>query len=150
MRVFIERPDDPVGLSDCERVNERLSVLLDLEDPIPGPYTLEVSTPGLDRPLRTVSDCERFRGHRIEVRFRTAEARSRTVTGVLRRVDGGNLELDAGKGRERIAWDAVARARLAPDYGALMRGAARRNGTGGRRRAARPGRGRGERKRRRR
>lgn len=62
-RVFIERPDGNTGLSDCERVSSRLGLLLDVEDPIESSYTLEVSTPGLDRPLHGPRDYERFTGH---------------------------------------------------------------------------------------
>jgi ribosome maturation factor RimP len=60
-RVFIER-DTGVGMEDCEQVSQRLGVLLDVEDPIEPSYTLEVSTPGLDRPLWTKRDYQRFSG----------------------------------------------------------------------------------------
>lgn len=120
VRVFIERTTDAVGLDDCERVNEKLSALLDLEDPIPGSYTLEVSTPGLDRPLHSVEECQRFLGRRIRVRHRT-ESRRDTVTGTLRAVNGDAvLCLSGPEGERQIAWSAVVAARLAPDYGALL------------------------------
>lgn len=120
MRVFIERANDAVGLADCERVNEKLSVLLDLEDPIPGSYTLEVSTPGLDRPLRSVEDCRRFLGRRVRIRHRT-ENRPDTVTGTLRAVErGAVLCLNGPEGKRQIAWSAVVAARLAPDFAALL------------------------------
>ena len=120
IRVFIERPDDAVGLGDCERVNEKLSALLDLEDPIPGSYTLEVSTPGLDRPLQSVEECRRFLGHRVRIRHRM-ESRPDTVTGTLRAVNGDAVLCLSGPGGERqIAWSAVVAARLAPDYAALL------------------------------
>lgn len=121
MRVFIERTNDAVGLVECERVNEKLSALLDLEDPIPGSYTLEVSTPGLDRPLRTVEECRRFLGRRVRIRHRT-ESRPDTVTGTLRAVnEDAVLCLSGPDGERRIAWNAVVAARLAPDYAALLR-----------------------------
>ena len=120
VRVFIERPDDPVGLGDCERVNEKLSALLDLEDPIPGSYTLEVSTPGLDRPLHSVEECRRFLGRRVRIRHRT-ESRPDTVTGTLQAVNADAVLCLTGLGGERrIAWNAVVAARLAPDYAALL------------------------------
>ena len=120
VRVFIERPDDAVGLGDCERVNEKLSALLDLEDPIPGSYTLEVSTPGLDRPLHSVEECRRFLGRRVRIRHQT-ESRPDTVTGTLQAVNGDAvLCLIGPDGERRIAWSAVVAARLAPDYAALL------------------------------
>lgn len=73
-RVFIEC-DSGVGLEDCEQVSQRLGVLLDVEDPIESSYTLEVSTPGLDRPLWTKRDYQRFAGRlaRIMTRERIQE-----------------------------------------------------------------------------
>ena len=79
-RVFIETPDGSVGLSDCERVSKRLSVLLDVEDPIESAYTLEVSTPGLDRPLHDAADYERFSGKLARVKTsRPLDGRKRFV-----------------------------------------------------------------------
>lgn len=78
-RVFIDR-ESGVGLDDCERVSERLGVLLDVEDPIESSYTLEVSTPGLDRPLWTKKDYERFTGRLARIRTRKLiDERSRFV-----------------------------------------------------------------------
>ena len=120
VRVFIERPDDAVSLADCERMNEKLSVLLDLEDPISGAYTLEVSTPGLDRPLRSVEDCRRFCGRRVRIRHQ-AEGRRDTVIGTLEAVEGDAvLYLSGPEGERQIAWGAVLGARLDPDLEALF------------------------------
>ena len=120
VRVFIERTDDAVGLTDCERVNEKLSALLDLEDPIPGTYTLEVSTPGLDRPLRSVEECQRFLGRRVRIRHRM-ENRQDTVTGTLRAVkEDGVLCLNGPNAERQIAWSEVLAVRLAPDFEALL------------------------------
>lgn len=130
VRVFIERPDDAVGLADCERVNERLSALLDLEEPIPGAYTLEVSTPGLDRPLHSIEDCRRFCGRRVRIRHRT-EGRPDTLIGTLEAVQPDAVLCLNGPGGERqIAWNAVLGARLDPDLEALFQ----RRGGGRRRR----------------
>ncbi len=101
-------------------MNEKLSALLDLEDPIPGSYTLEVSTPGLDRPLHSAEECRRFLGRRVRIRHRT-ETRKDTVTATLRAVEGDAvLCLNGPDGERRIAWSAVVAARLAPDFEALF------------------------------
>ena len=68
VRVVIDRPgpsaspEESVSIEDCEQVNREMSTILDVEDPLPYAYTLEVSSPGLDRPLRGVNDYRRFAG----------------------------------------------------------------------------------------
>lgn len=129
--MFIDRPDDPVGLGDCERMNERLSELCDLEDPVPGAWTLEVSTPGLDRPLFSLEQCRRFLGQRVRVRHRAPdrtergvadpeERRRPTVVGTIRSAESGILGLEAPEGPVRIEWGLVERVRLVPDFDALL------------------------------
>ncbi len=124
--VFIEREADAVGLADCERVNHALSAMLDVEDPFRGPYTLEVSTPGLFRPLRSLADCERFLGRRIRVRYRDGD-RDSERSATLARVEGGVLHLGTTPKELAVAWSAVAAARLDPDVAALLRRGARRS-----------------------
>ena len=76
VRVFIDRPgpaatpEDSVSIEDCEQINRELGTILDVEDPLPFTYTLEVSSPGLDRPLRNVEDYRRFAGRLGQVRRR--------------------------------------------------------------------------------
>ncbi len=69
LRIFIDRPEG-VGLDDCERVSHEISALLDVEDPVPTAYTLEVSSPGLDRVLRTPAHFQRFVGERVRLELR--------------------------------------------------------------------------------
>ena len=64
LRIFIDREAGGVTLADCERVSEQLGAFLDVEDPLPGSYVLEVSSPGLDRRLRTLAHFERFTASR--------------------------------------------------------------------------------------
>src|SRR5436189_2999516 len=78
LRVRIDRPgsgasaDESVSVEDCARVSRDLSAVLDVEDLVPTAYTLEVSSPGLDRPLRQVGDYERFAGRRVKIVMREA------------------------------------------------------------------------------
>jgi ribosome maturation factor RimP len=73
VRVFIDRPgpaatpEDSVSIEDCEQVNREMGTILDVEDPLPFTYTLEVSSPGLDRPLRDPGDYRRFAGRLAKV-----------------------------------------------------------------------------------
>jgi ribosome maturation factor RimP len=93
-RVFIEREGGEVGLADCERISKRLGLLMDVEDPIHSAYTLEVSSPGLDRPLHDASDYERFTGRLARLKTRhPLEGRKRFV-GRLAGISDGSVVID--------------------------------------------------------
>jgi ribosome maturation factor RimP len=113
VRVFIDRLAG-VGLDDCERVSHELSALLDVEDPVPVGYTLEVSSPGLDRVLRTPAHFQRFVGERIWLELRAAREGRRRYTGRLEACDGEGIELNVDGAMVRVPFAEVSRARLAP------------------------------------
>ena len=100
-RVFIETTEGSAGLADCERVSRRLSVFLDVEDLIESSYTLEVSTPGLDRPLRVERDYQRFKGKLASVKTNRAIDGQKRFLGRLGGFDDGNLLLQLVEHRER-------------------------------------------------
>jgi ribosome maturation factor RimP len=109
LRLFLDREDGGVNLGDCEVVSKQVSALLDVLDFGRGRYTLEVSSPGLDRQLYRPRDYERFTGHLVRVTYRTPEADAkRTVVGRLEAYrpdeggEGGEIDV-----RERDARDAV-------------------------------------------
>ncbi len=95
LRLCIDRPGG-VGMRDCARISRLLSPVLDVEDPVPGRYHLEVSSPGMDRPVQRLADFERFAGLQIKLRLAAGSGRKRArgklcgVQGqdVLVRVDG--------------------------------------------------------------
>ncbi len=99
LRLVLDRPEESggVGLADCEAVSKDVSALLDVAEFGRGRYTLEVGSPGLDRPFYRPSDYERFLGRRVRVRFRDPETgRRATVVGRLaqhRPESGGEIEL---------------------------------------------------------
>jgi len=70
LRIYIDRAEDGVTVDDCERVSHQVSALLDVEDPISGEYTLEVSSPGLDRPLFTLDQFQQYVGETVRIRTR--------------------------------------------------------------------------------
>lgn len=136
-RVFIERIQNGrnggdigdvgggVGLEDCQRVGERLSLLLDVEDPIESSYTLEVSSPGLDRPLHEPKDYERFAGELARIKTKRAMGGRRRFAGRLVGVepmehteDADLLRNDSAillqeeSGQIRIPYSAIESARL--------------------------------------
>jgi len=86
VRVYIDKPGG-VTVSDCERAHVALSPALDVNDPFPHPYTLEVSSPGLDRPLKRFQDYSRAVGTQVSVKLKQPIAGQWRVTGVLAEVN---------------------------------------------------------------
>ena len=113
LRVFIDQPEG-VGLDDCERVSRELSALLDVEDPIPAAYALEVSSPGDDRVLRTRAHFERFLGARVLVELTAARDGRRRYTGTLESVGDAGLVLEVDRQAVSVPFDEIGKARLAP------------------------------------
>jgi len=125
VRVFIDRPPheptsnaeqepDGVGIDDCERVSHELSALLDVEDPIPSAYTLEVSSPGADRILRTRTHFDRFVGSRVFVELKAPREGRRRYTGTLRDVADEGIALEVDRQLVSVPFEEIGKARLAP------------------------------------
>jgi ribosome maturation factor RimP len=98
VRIFLDQPGG-ISLNDCERFSRQLSVLLDVEDWIPFSYTLEVSSPGLDRPLVKEADFRRFAGKKAKVRTRTPIEGENVFRGVILDAAEGRLDLEVEPGR---------------------------------------------------
>ncbi|HWF57430.1 MAG TPA: ribosome maturation factor RimP [Candidatus Dormibacteraeota bacterium] len=107
LRLVIDSPAG-VGIDDCERVSNAVSAVLDAYDPIAGRYSLEVSSPGAERPLRTESEWQGAVGRRVNVRVRSGDAEI-IVEGRLLHLDGASVEIEA-RDRNRRRLTAVARA----------------------------------------
>jgi ribosome maturation factor RimP len=112
VRLFIDKPEG-VGLDDCERASREVSALLDVEDPIPTAYTLEVSSPGFDRVLRTEAHFGRFVGSRVFVELKNAREGRRRYTGTLLSVDAAGIALEVDKQRVEVAFAEIGKAKLA-------------------------------------
>jgi len=115
LRVYIDR-ESGVGIEDCERVSREVSALLDVHDPIPGTYRLEVSTPGLDRVLRTPAHFERFAGQRAEIELAVPREGRRRFTGRLAQVGAAGIELSVDGTTVPLAFADIFRARLVPEW----------------------------------
>ncbi len=115
VRLFIDS-EDGITLEDCERVSHQVSALLDVEDPIPGHYVLEVSSPGLNRRLRKPADFVRFCGERtkVELAVPNVEGRRR-FTGVLTSVEDDGFSIEVDGVTHRLRFEEVETARLAPE-----------------------------------
>ncbi|MBN1757634.1 MAG: ribosome maturation factor RimP [Chitinispirillaceae bacterium] len=93
LRIFIDRSEG-VSIADCEQVSNALSVLLDVENFMGGrPYTLEVSSPGIDRPLKTEKDFRRIYGRNVVVHFKKPDGTNATGSGTVEQCEGGILRL---------------------------------------------------------
>ena len=97
LRIFLDKPDG-ITVRDCERVSSQLGAILDVEDVIPSRYTLEVSSPGLDRRLVKPADYERFAGKRIKLVLKTPLAGRRRFHGTLRGILDGRVQLQEENG----------------------------------------------------
>jgi len=113
LRLYIDAASG-ITLDDCERVSRAVSELLDAEDPIPGHYTLEVSSPGLERPLRTAGQFARFAGETVFVETVQAIEGRRRFKGALAAVGGGTIEVDVDGKRWTLPLDGIRKAHLAP------------------------------------
>ena len=116
LRLYIDH-EDGIQLEDCTDVSNQVSALLDVEDPVPGHYNLEVSSPGLDRPLRTVRDYERFTGEIVKIRTAMAIQGRRNFKGRLRGVEGDEIHIECDGQPFDLPLAAIEKARLVPDFG---------------------------------
>ena len=112
VRIFIDKPEG-IAVEDCERVSREVAALLDVDDPIPTAYTLEVSSPGFDRVLRIAAHFERFVGSRVFVELKVPRAGRRRYTGTLQAVNPTGIELEVDKQKVEVPFDEIGKARLA-------------------------------------
>lgn len=115
VRVFIDHADG-IDVDDCAKVSREISGVMDVEDPIPGNYTLEVSSPGLDRPLVKPAHFEQFAGQQIKLRtFAPSLEGRRRYTGLLKGVAGDEVEIEVDGELHAVPLDNIEIARLVPD-----------------------------------
>lgn len=114
LRVYIDK-ESGITVDDCERVSHQISGVLDVEDAIDGRYVLEVSSPGLDRPLGDARDFERFSGHEVRLRTDVPVNGQRNFKGLLRGLRGGQVVLEMDGQEVALPLERVEKARLVPD-----------------------------------
>ncbi|MEM7299638.1 MAG: ribosome maturation factor RimP [Pseudomonadota bacterium] len=118
LQIMAERPDGTMSVEDCERLSRALSPVLDVEDPIPQAYSLEMSSPGIDRPLVRKSDFETWSGHRAKIELAQLLNGRKRYKGQLLGVDGDDIlvRLDRSSDDEspdqRVPMNAIQDARL--------------------------------------
>ncbi|MBN8735368.1 MAG: ribosome maturation factor RimP [Xanthomonadales bacterium] len=125
LRVYIDSLQhdgdaaNAVSVDDCEAASREISALLDVDDPIPGHYVLEVSSPGIERPLFNVAQFARFIGDEAKVTLKLPREGRRRLRGRIAAVAGKRIGMDVDGARIEIAEDEIESARLVPDWNAL-------------------------------
>lgn len=115
VRLFIDK-DGGVGIEDCADVSRQVSAILDVEDPIADKYNLEVSSPGLDRPLFTLAQFERFVGQDVSIHLRIPVADRRKWQGKLEKVDNDMITLVV-EGQEQVfVFGNIQKANVVPKF----------------------------------
>ena len=114
LRIYIDA-EDGIQLKDCQRVSHQLSGVLDVEDVIKSKYQLEVSSPGLDRPLFTVEHFERFQGHKVRLKLTVPLEGQRKFKGILKGVKNDQVLLEVGDEEVSLALSAIDKANLIPE-----------------------------------
>lgn len=115
LRLYIDSPQG-ITVDDCAAVSRQASATLDVSDPITGAYTLEVSSPGWDRPLFRAEQYERYKGSRVKVRLARLLEGQRNLDGAIVSADDDGVELEiAADRRIRVPWGAIRKASLVID-----------------------------------
>jgi ribosome maturation factor RimP len=137
LRVAVDLPIDPavdprdvpldrVDLEDCENLSRELSAVLDVEDPIPQAFSLEVSSPGVDRPLRTAAHYAYYAGSEAKLQLHAplqlATGERRNFKGILQGVEDGQVVIECDGQTFRLPIDEIDHAKLVPDWDAVMKG----------------------------
>ena len=113
LQIMVERlADGGMDIDDCAKVSRAISALLDVEDPISGAYTLEVSSAGLDRPLTRFKDFDRFSGFEAKVEMLEAVAGRRRYSGRLLGTEGTDVKIDTNEGVQILPFEGIAKAKL--------------------------------------
>ncbi|MCO4812881.1 MAG: ribosome maturation factor RimP [Gammaproteobacteria bacterium] len=113
VRIFIDKPDG-IDLDDCEKVSLAVSALLDVENPVPGNYNLEVSSPGLDRKLTKSEHFQRFEGETVKVQMRFPIEGRRRFRGTLVSSDDENIVVEVDGESHSLPLKTIDTARLVP------------------------------------
>jgi ribosome maturation factor RimP len=115
LRIYIDGAQG-IGLADCEKVSHQVSGVLEVEEPIRGEYSLEVSSPGFDRPLFELAHFERFVGQVARVKLNAALNGRSNYKGTILEVDGDDVVLQVDGERVQLPFAQVSSARLVPEF----------------------------------
>lgn len=115
LRVYIDHADG-IGVADCEKVSKQVSAILDVEDPIPYEYTLEVSSPGMDRPLFTLEQYQQFIGEQLKIKLRSAFEGRRNFNGILQGIEDQQIVLRVDNQEYLLPIEIIDKANIEPAF----------------------------------
>ena len=115
LRIYIEKADG-VGLKDCETVSRQVSSLMDVEDPITGHYTLEVSSPGMDRPLYKLEHYRQFIGEHVAIKLSRTFEKRKKIRGLLKAVEKDEIVVQVEDEEFVLPFEWIDKANLVPDF----------------------------------
>ncbi len=115
LRIYIDKPEG-ITVDDCAAVSHQVSGVLDVEDPIEAAYDLEVSSPGLDRPIFRAEDFARFAGERAKIKLSVPLARRRNFTGTLLGMQDGKVSVQVDQEVFELEYQHIEKAKLAPQF----------------------------------
>lgn len=116
LRVYIEDTENGISVEDCESVSRQISGVLDVEDPIQSEYTLEVSSPGMDRPLFRLEQYQAWAGHRVRIRLRMAFEGRRKFEGLLKGIEGSDVIVIVDDHEYLLPVDSIEKANIVPVF----------------------------------
>lgn len=116
LRIFIDDADNGISVEDCETVSRQVSGVLDVEDPIQTEYTLEVSSPGMDRPLFRLEQYAAWAGHMVKIRLRMAFEGRRKFEGLLKGVEGSDVVVIVDEHEYLLPVDSIEKAHIVPVF----------------------------------
>lgn len=123
VRIYIDREPEGISVDDCADVSREVSALLDVEDPVSGHYSLEVSSPGVERPLFEPAHYRQFVGDRARVHlYAPVDGGRRKLTGTIVEADDDHVVIEVDGEKIAVAFDDIRRANLKPDMDALLAG----------------------------
>lgn len=115
LRIYIDKAEG-VGLEDCEKVSRQVSSLMDVEDPIAGQYTLEVSSPGMDRPLYKLEHYQQYVGEQISVKLTRTFEKRKKIQGRLNAVEGDEIIIQFEDEEFVLPLEWIEKAKLIPQF----------------------------------
>lgn len=115
LRIYIDKAEG-IGVEDCEAVSRQVSAILDVEDPIRAEYTLEVSSPGMDRPLYTLAHYAAFAGAEIKLRLRVAFEGRRKFSGLLKGVEEDEVVLEVDGEEYVLPFELIEKCNVVPKF----------------------------------
>ncbi|MBZ2169011.1 MULTISPECIES: ribosome maturation factor RimP [Marinobacter] len=116
LRVFIDNVESGISVEDCEKVSRQISGVMDVEDPIQTEYTLEVSSPGMDRPLFRLEQYQAYVGHKVELRLRMAFEGRRKFLGLIKGVEGEDVVIVVDDHEYLLPFESIERANIVPVF----------------------------------